>query len=244
MYQNSASIETGVQLHMKLTQITGIFLIIFLFLVTITTADSDTPAKDFTGTWTDANYTFTIVQEGSDITLTGIPVDEESYFPMKLTGMESDNKTRLVTNKNMTGTMEIEMSEDQMELFGIQTFDPVNPLETPFIIDYNSTRNGTEVQSDAVWSGEWIVDNMVMTLFQTGEEISGFFNVINEPESKVYVNGSVSDDGRNISLNWTFAEYVNFTLSDDGMNLIDEACMNGEGKEGYLCLNLQKQVQE
>jgi len=85
---------------------------------------------------------------------------------------------------------------------------------------------------------------MLMTLYQTGKEISGFFNVINEPESKVYVKGSVSDDGRNISLSWTFAEYVNFTLSDDGIDLIDEACMNGEGKEGYLCLNLQKMVKE
>jgi len=229
---------------MRLTLITGILLIGCLILVATTIADNQTGKNDFIENWTDANYTFTIVQEGTGIVLTGIPFDEESFFPMKLTGMESDNKTRLVTYKNMTGTMEIEMSEDQMELSGIQTFDPVNPFDIPFTVDYNSTRNGTEVQTDAVWSGEWIVDNMVMTLTQTGEAISGFFNVVNEPESKVYVKGSVSDNGRNISLNWTFAEYVNFTLSDDGMHLIDEACMNGEGKEGYLCLNLQKQVQE
>ena len=229
---------------MKLTHIAGIVLIVCLLLVTITVADTDTAGKNFNGTWTDANYTFTIVQEGSDMVLTGIPFDKESYFPLKLTGIVAENETRLITHKNMTGTMEIQMSEDQMELSGFQTFDPVTPSETPFTIDYNSTRNGTLVQTDAVWSGEWIVDNIVMTLFQTGEEISGFFNVISEPESKVYVTGFVSDDGRNISLNWTFAEYVNFTLSDDGMQLIDEACRNDEIQEGYLCLNLQKQVKE
>lgn len=229
---------------MKLTQITGILLIGSLFLAATTMADSDTSEIDINGTWTDANYTFTVVQEGSDITLTGIPFDEESYFPLKLTGMASDNKTRLITYKNMTGTMEIQMSDDQRELSGIQTFDPVDPSEKPFIIAYNSTRNGTVVQTDEIWSGEWIVDNIGMTLFQTGEEISGYFNVITEPESKVYVKGSVSEDGRNISLNWTFAEYVNFTLSDDGMDLIDEACRNDEIKEGYLCLNLHKQVAE
>lgn len=229
---------------MNLTLTAGIFLIGTLLLVATTTAEHGTAEDRLNGTWTDANYTFTIVQKGSDITLTGTPFDEKSYYPMKLTGMISDNKTRLITHKNMTGTMEIRMSEDQRELSGIQTFDPVIPSETPFTIDYNSTRNGSEVQKDAVWSGEWIVDNMVMTLFQTGEEISGFFNVINEPESKVYVKGFVSEDGRNISLNWTFAEYVNFTLSDDGMHLIDEACRNEEEKEGYLCLNLQKQVAE
>ncbi|NLV27163.1 MAG: hypothetical protein GXY48_08375 [Methanomicrobiales archaeon] len=139
---------------MKRPFLTDIFLIVCLFLVIITTADNDTAAKDFIGTWTDANYTFTIVQEGSDIILTGIPVDEESYFPLKLIGTVSDNKTRLITYKNMTGTMEIEMSEDQMNLSGFQTFDSVNPSETPFIVDYNSTRNGTEVHSDTVWSGE------------------------------------------------------------------------------------------
>jgi len=229
---------------MKLTQITGIFLIGTLFLVATTMADSDTSDNGIVGTWTDANYTFTIFQEGSDITLTRIPFDEESYYPLKLTGTVSDNKTRLITYKNMTGTMEIQMSDDQRELSGIQTFDPVDPSETPFIITYNSTRNGTVVQKDSVWSGDWVVDTIVMTLFQTGDEISGYFNVITEPESKVYVKGSVSEDGRNISLNWTFAEYVNFTLSDDGMDLIDEACRNDEIKEGYLCLNLHKQVVE
>ena len=229
---------------MKLTLMAGIFLIGSLVLVSSTTADNDTAENGFNGTWTDANYSFTIVQEGSDITLTGIPFDEESYYPLKLTGMISDNKTRLTTYKNMMGTMELQISDDQMELSGIQTFDPVIPSETPFTISYNSTRNGSEMQTNAIWSGDWIVDNMVMTLFQTGKEISGFFNVINEPESKVYVNGFVSDDGRNISLNWTFAEYVNFTLSNDGIHLIDEACRSEEKKEGYLCLNLQKQVKE
>ena len=227
---------------MNLPLMAGIFLIGCLLLVATTTANNDTADNTFNGIWTDTNYTFTIVQEGSDVTLTGIPFDKESYFPIKLTGMVSDNNTRLITRKNMTGTMEIRMSEDQMELSGFQTFDPVVPSETPFTTDYNSTRNGSVVQTNAVWAGDWMVDNMVMTLHQTGEEITGYFNVIQEPESKVYVKGFVSDEGRNISLNWTFAEYVNFTLSDDGMYLIDEACRNDEIKEGYLCLNLQKQV--
>ncbi len=226
---------------MKLTLMTGTFLIGCLVMVAITTADTNTTDNTLNGIWTDANYTFTIVQEGSDITLTGIPFDEGLDFPVKLTGILSDNNTRLITQKNMTGTMEIQISEDQRALSGIQTFDPVIPSETPFTISYNSTRNGSEVQMNAVWSGDWMVDNMVMTLFQTGKEISGFFNMIEEPESKVYVKGFVSDDERNISLNWSFAEYVNFTLSDDGIHLIDEACRNDEIKEGYLCLNLQKQ---
>lgn len=229
---------------MKFSLITGIFLIGSLFLAAATMADRETSENGLIGTWTDVNYSFTLVQDGSAVMLTGIPFDEESDFPLILTGMLSDNNSRLVTYKNMTGTMEIRMSEDQMELSGIQTFDPVIPSEPPFIITYNSTRNGTVVQSDSAWSGDWIVDNMVMTLIQTGEEITGFFHVILEPESKVFLEGSVSDDGRNISLNWTFAEYVNFTLSDDGMDLIDEACRNDEIKEGYLCLNLHKQVDE
>mgnify|MGYP001769599168 CR=1 FL=1 len=227
---------------MKFSLITGIFLIGSLFLAAATMADRETSENGLIGTWTDVNYSFTLVQDGSAVMLTGIPFDEESDFPLILTGMLSDNNTRLVTNKNMTGTMEIRMSEDLMELSGIQTFDPVIPSESSFTMSYNSTRNGTGVQPDAVWSGEWIVENMSMTLFQTGEDISGFFHVIQEPDTKVYLNGFVSDDVRNVSLNWTFAEFVNFTLSDDGMHLIDEACRDGEIKEGYLCLNLQKQV--
>ncbi len=222
----------------------GLVLAGILLLIGTTMADNDTAEKGFSGIWTDANYTFTIVQEGSEITLTGVPFDKESFFPVKLKGMASDNKTRLITFKNMTGTMEIQMSDDKMELSGLQTFDPVVPTEQPFVMTYNSTRNGSEVQTDAIWSGEWIVDNIVMTLFQAGKEVSGFFNVITEPDSKVYLKGFVSDDGRNISLNWTFAEYVNFTMSDDGMHLIDEACRNQVIPEGHLCLNLQKQVME
>jgi len=227
---------------MKHTLITGILLIASLLLVGTVAADKTTNEEKFVGTWTDTNYTCTIVQEGTEITLTGIPFDEELDFPMKFTGMVSEDGTRLITNKNMTGTIEVQISEDQMEMSGIQTFDPVISSATPFTADYNSTRNGTMAHPDAIWSGEWIAGDMSMTLNQTGNAISGFFNAIFEPERKVDVEGRVSEDGRNISMNWIFVEDVNFTLSDDGMYLIDEACLGEEEKEGYYCLNMSRQA--
>ncbi|NLV28009.1 MAG: hypothetical protein GXY48_12735 [Methanomicrobiales archaeon] len=41
---------------------------------------------------------------------------------------------------------------------GIQTFDPVTPLNTPFTDICNATRNGTEVKQDTIRAGEWMND--------------------------------------------------------------------------------------
>lgn len=227
---------------MKQIFITGLLLAVFLFPVSIGYADEAIGTEGFTGTWIDTNYTFTISQNGTEITLIGIPFDEELDFPMKFTGTVSDNGTRLLTSKIMTGTHEIQISDDRMKISGIQTFDPVIPSGTPSTYTYNATRNGTRVSPDAIWSGEWVASSTSMTLYQTGNAISGFYNAISEPEPKVDVEGFVSDDGKNLSLNWTFAENVNFTRSVEGMHLIEETCGKEEIAKGDFCLNLTRKI--
>ena len=223
---------------MKLVTI-GMLLIASFFFIAPITADN-TSIEGFSGTWTDANYSFTIVQDGTEISLTGVPFDIEMNFPMKLSGFVSENGTRLITTKNITGTLEIEISNDTMEMSGIQTFDPVVPSDAPFTDIFNVTRNGTVIDTDATWSGEWLNDFISMTVYQTGNTISGYFNEITKPEPRVDFKGWVSEDERNISLNWTFEDNVNFTVSIDGLSLFDEACIEGE-QENYYCLNLNRQ---
>ena len=225
---------------MKPVQIIGMLLIASFLLIAPITADKAS-IEDFTGTWTDANYSFTIVQDGTEISLTGVPFDIEMNFPMKLSGFVSENGARLITNKNITGTLEIQMSDGNMEMSGIQTFDPVVPSDAPFTDSFNVTRNGTEVNPDTIWADEWVNDFISMTIYQAGNAISGFFNESSKPEPKVDFEGWVSEDERNISLNWTFEDNVNFTVSDDGMHLFDEACLIEEEPENYYCLNISRQ---
>lgn len=56
-----------------------------------------------------------------------------------------------------------------------------------------------------------------MTIYQTA--ISGFYYENSKPDSKVILEGWVSEDKRNISLDWTFKDNVNLTLSNDGMDV-------------------------
>jgi hypothetical protein len=225
---------------MKQLVITGLVLVISLFLVSLAYADETTGTGEFTGTWTDANYTFIIFQNGTEITLTGVPFDEYLDIPMKFTGTVSENGTSLFTVKKMNGTHIIRMSDDLMKISGIQTFEPIVPSGIEFTNFYNATRNETRVSPGAIWSGEWIGSNTSMTLNQTGKVISGFYNEILEPEPRVDVEGFVSADGKKLSLNWTFTENINFTLSDDRMHLIEDACGEKEIANGSFCLNLTR----
>ncbi len=230
---------------MKKIVYTGFILAMALFFGVMTFAD-EAPDKDadgedaWAGTWADANFTVTIEQNGSEIAAIGIPHGNNQYTPFRLSGVVSDDGTTLLTVMKTAGNLEIRLSDDQMEYSGIQTVDPELCSGQQCTHTYHATRNGSLV-SGVVWSGEWVTPNGSITLEQTGDAITGTYYSFIYPEFIQELQGSASEDGKSLFLNWSTSEAVNFILSDDDMYLIETECGEEEIENGEICFNLTKQ---
>lgn len=234
---------------MKKIVYTGFILAMALCFGVMAFAD-EAPDKDATGedawagTWSDANFTVIIEQNGeqngSEITATGIPHENTQYIPFLLSGVVSDDGTALLTVMKTTGILNILLSDDQMEYSGIQTVDPELCSGQQCTHTYHATRNGSLV-SGSVWSGEWVTPNGSITLDQTGDAITGTYYSFIDPEFIQELQGSVSEDEKSLFLNWSTSEEVNFILSDDGRYLIETECGEEEIANGEICFNLTKQ---
>ncbi|MBN1166913.1 MAG: hypothetical protein JXA44_07250 [Methanospirillaceae archaeon] len=230
---------------MKKIVYTGFILAMALFFGVMAIAD-ETPDKEaageeaWAGTWSDANFTVIIEQNGSEITATGIPHENTQYIPFLLSGVISDDGTTLLTVMKTTGILNIVLSDDQMEYSGIQTVDPELCSGKHCSHTYHATRNGSLLGGD-VWSGEWVTPNGSITLNQTGNAITGTYYSFIDPEFLQELQGSASEDGKSLFLNWSTSEAVNFILSDDDMHLIENECGDEEIANGEICFNLTKQ---
>lgn len=228
----------GVLLRFFLT--TGIILTVLLCMTAIACADENTLGKTWTGTWTDANFSLSLEQNGTEITGIGQSFDFNLNDPFILSGSISEDGTSLNGVMKDTGTLEMYLSDDQMSFTGNGTVDQV--LETGDVYSYSTegTRNGTIIP-DKIWSGDWLTGNSSIIINQEGNTITGEYFPLTSPETSGVFEGTVSEDGKTLSMAWSFIEKITFIQSDDGMYLIEADCGEKEIASGEICLNLTRQ---
>lgn len=230
---------------MKLLPATGIILTLALFLFSTGLADvasdeNTVSEKPWAGTWTDGNYSLSIEQNGTEITGIGHSFDMGLYDPFLLSGTISEDGTKITGIMKDSGTLEMDLSDDQMSFTANGTADSVDTISEPYAYSTEATRNGTIIAPDSVWSGNWLTKNTSLYFNQNGNYVTGEYFPFESPEVRGVIEGSVSEDGKTLSTVWSSVEEVTFVLSDDGMYLIESDCGEEEIDDGGYCLNLTK----
>ena len=230
---------------MKLLRIIGCMIAITMVLVSLGCSEEMKnknfgPNERWIGTWTDSNHSLLITENGTEIIGIGTPFDPEKDYPFRLYGTISEDGNLLHTVMKDNGTRNFNIAEDYLSFSGTGTIDPINDTEKPFKYEINATRNGTTIEPDNIWSGEWLTKETSIQLIQNGSSITGTAHPILDPEYLEEFEGTISKDGKTVEIAWSFSENVTFSLSDDGLNLIETECGEEEIAKGQICFNLTK----
>lgn len=226
---------------MKLILITGIMITVAVCFISTGLADELTSAeKLWEGTWTDVNYSLSIIQNGSEISGIARSTNIEVNDPFLLSGtLAEDGKTLQGTMKD-TGTIVMKISDDMMSYSANGTVDTLDNTGEPYSYTSKGTRNGTIINPESIWSGEWNTPNTTSIINQTGNSVTGKYRPNSLTEYFGVLEGNVSEDGTTLSNTWTYYENVTFTLADNGLTLLESDCGEKEMALGEVCLNLTK----
>lgn len=200
--------------------ISGIMLLFILIsLHTVTAGQTDGSNRTgnlWNGTWVDDYYTLTIQQEGSDILGSYLPTDAYANDPGSITGTVSDDGRVLSGRWVDSGVLYLNISDDNQSISGVAMVNPANGSTESLVLEFNATRSGEISDPENLWTADWIAPRKTYTLVQNGSSLSGEDHPVpgGDDEDGV-LEGTVSDDGRSVTLNWTEAGDISFILSDD-----------------------------
>lgn len=224
----------------------GILLTLCLFLVCTGFAE-EIPAEntitDFSwaGTWTDVNYTLTLEQNESEVTGIAISHNPDLNDPFLLSGTLSEDGKELTAILKDSGTLTLILSDDQISFTGNGTVDQFSDETEPYTYTTEGSRNGTILDPENIWSGDWQTKNSKFTFHQSGNSVTGTYFNLSSPDGCGIFEGLVSDDGKTLSTTWEYPDNATFALSDDGMYLIETDCEEMDYAEG-TGLNLTREL--
>ena len=199
-----------------------------------------TDEKSWEGTWTDGNYSLSIVQNGSEISGIAKSTDLDLNDPFLLSGVITEDGKTLHGIMRDTGTIVMKISEDTMSYTANGTVDTLDNSSEPYFYTSNGTRNGTSITPGNLWSGEWNTANTTTIMKQNGDLVTGKYRPNSMNDYFGVLEGNVSEDGTLLSSIWTYDENVTFTLEDNGLSLRESDCGEKEMALGEVCLNLTK----
>ncbi|MDD1724059.1 MAG: hypothetical protein LUQ07_02890 [Methanospirillum sp.] len=206
---------------MKTILVTGCVLVFLVFFCSgsaeETHQEAVLPDNTWTGTWTAENETLFIEQNGSEISGSYVPFDLDNYDTGRLEGSLSEDGKIFSGIWTDSGSMDLTLSEDMMSFSGNGLINPEGNMTEPYTYEATGTRDGEVTDTKNPWTGSWITPRKTYNLTQDGVSITG----TNKPlpgsgdEPGVF-EGTVQDDGKAMSVNWTETGNFVFTLSDDG----------------------------
>ncbi|PKL59616.1 MAG: hypothetical protein CVV33_06900, partial [Methanomicrobiales archaeon HGW-Methanomicrobiales-4] len=180
--------------------------------------DANNNAYPWNGTWVSDDFTLFILQNVSEISGDYVPLNFELYDPGHMQGtLSEDGKTfsGICTEK---GFLKLNLSDDEMSFSGVGVIPPLGSMSEPYVYERNGTRSENLSDLDNKWSGTWTTPKKTFELIQNGTYVFG----TNEPllpevkDEPGLFEGTVSEDGKTITLNWLETGNFTFTLSDDG----------------------------
>lgn len=204
--------------------------------------NTSTPGSSWVGTWTDANYSFSLSQDGLSITGIGTVSDPAVADPVRLSGIVSGDGKILKSVLISTGTLILNLSDDKMMFYGAGTVDTVDNTSKPFHYTFNAIRNGTTIIPDQEWTGIWASKRNLMNFSQEGASVSGDYHALPSLKFGGQVNGTISGDGKILTMTWISPENVTFTLYDDGKTMKEDECTEEKVSVKGYCLNLTKKA--
>jgi hypothetical protein len=221
-----------------------VLTIVFSFICIVYAEESTTVSlqdSPMVGTWTDANYTLSLSQNGSIIS--GIATVSQPGFmvvPFQLAGTLSEDGKTLQCIVNQTGTLTLNLSEDKMMFIGTGAIDQLDNSSKPYTYMFNGTRNGTPIISGQEWTGTWAGKKNLINLTQTNTSVSGEYHPLTNLQYKGLLQGTTSADGKTLTMVYVLPVNDSFSLSDDGKNILEGECTDKKISVNGYCLNLTK----
>ncbi len=187
--------------------IVGSVVISLLFLCSFATAESNVSSDNqtaWTGVWQSLKYYETLTQNGKDVSGPYVPFDSSANDIGVINGTISDNASEISGTWSESGDITLIPSDDYSTLDAIWAYD--DQVEQ---FKKSDGKNGLD--------GTWNTTNLTLTLQLNGSSVSGVYRSLSATSNVGgYLNGTVSQDSRNVS--GTFVESGNFmfALSEDG----------------------------
>lgn len=192
--------------------------LVLVLLCAGTAAQVPDPGNAWNGTWTDEMFTVVIQQSGTEIAGYYVPFDPEAYDSGLLEGTLSEDQKIFSGVWTESGNQESTLSDDGMSFNGTGSTNSVGSFTEPQTYETTGTRVGTPADPDNLWTGSWETPRKVYNLTQDGTIISGTNEPLPETDDEPGVfEGTVSEDGKTVSLEWIESGNFTFILSDDGM---------------------------
>ena len=79
------------------------------------------------------------------------------------------------------------------------TVDTLDNTGEPYSYTSKGTRNGTIINPESIWSGEWNTPNTTSIINQTGNSVTGKYRPNSLTEYFGVLEGNVSEDGTTLS---------------------------------------------
>ncbi len=170
-------------------------------------------AVGWAGTWIDTMGTQVLTVDGRNVT--GVYTDPPIAVSRTGEGTISEDGKVLSGSWSQFGPFTFTLSDDGTYFNGTYGYGESNAVD-----EADDTWNGTlttEVDTEKPWSGSWIEEiGDVTILNQNGTRVSGVYQTSDLSEITV-VEGTVSEDGKELTGIWTQSGLSTLTMSDDGM---------------------------
>lgn len=209
---------------MKKMMCTGVMVLIALLSISFVSAEdtrSDTGGEFiWNGTWEGTNFTIFIQQDATGITGEYEPADGAMLDPGRLEGTISDDGITYSGVWIESGSVVQTLSDDNMSFVINGTIDPFGTMTEQVLHSAIATRVGEIEDPENPWTGNWTTGRKIYSFLQDGTSISGTnhpLEGVNDESGSL--NGTVSEDGREYSGNWTETGIFIFTISEDGSSM-------------------------
>ena len=163
---------------MRFILVSGLIMTLTVCFFTIGLADelpstNGSDEKAWEGIWTDLNYSVSIVQNGSEISGIARSNNIGLNDPFLLSGIVTEDGRTFHGIMKESGTMILNISDDKMSYSANGTVDPIDNSSEPYHYTSKGTRNGTSINPDNIWSGEWNAANTTAIINQEGRFVTG-----------------------------------------------------------------------
>ncbi|HWQ67247.1 MAG TPA: hypothetical protein VN372_10290 [Methanospirillum sp.] len=208
--------------QMRFFFVTGMLVVLVLSILCAGSAEQIPDAKSqaenvWNGSWSTEYYIVSILQNGSEIEGRYEPKDIKSMDPGRLAGMVSKDGTIFSGIWTESGPLSVSISDDGMSFTGNGGVRIDGGMNESGAYTTNTTRIGTVLDPENIWSGTWKGARTENVWIQEGTTITGSYHplpgIADEPG---LFEGTVSDDGKMATGTWKEFGNFSFTLSRDG----------------------------
>jgi hypothetical protein len=167
------------------------------------------------GSWQSNMTKMDLIQTGSEINGTYVPLDWNISDPGAMKGTVSEDGKIFTGTWDESGTVQLTLSEDGKLFNGTYRVNTIADFED----EWNGVRiNPDDSATESGWNGTFQSDWYRLNFTQDGNNVTAAYEPLTEMADPGVISGTLSPDGKTLTGTWTENGGVILTLSDDDMS--------------------------